>query len=1035
MAVNSSSYGERRQLTVMFSDLVGSTELSAQLDPEDSHDIITQYHQTAANAAKRFEGHVSQYLGDGVLILFGYPKAHENDAERAVLASLAMLEDMKTLNKELEKKYKRQLSVRIGIHTGEVMVDTKAGDAENIFGETPNTAARVQASAQPDTVCISSSTHRLIAGFFIVDDLGAHTLKGVSDSVNLFRVVGATGVRGRLHNAAKSSHTPFVGREEERNILMSRWIQAQKGKGQLIMITGEAGIGKSRLLRQFKDELGGVPHTWIEGESSPYEQDTPFAPTVDLIENAFHWNADTSPDEKIAALEYSFSLADMDLAKSVPLMASLLGIELPPGRFPPILLSAEQQRVQLLQTLVDWVIGNARLQPTILVIEDIHFADPSTLKEFLMLSEQIENVPVLLIFTARPRFKPPWPTRPFHVLLTLNRLDQENIRGMIEGLLGKLLPAKTVESLVERTDGVPLFAEELSHAIAESRTTTTLERQIPSTLQDLLMARLDFLGPVKEIAQIGSVLGRDFSYSLLSLVAGLPETDLRTALTRLVESGLVIEKESSSETVYTFKHALVQEAAYGSLLKSRRRELHRAVAKALNENFSDLAKTRPELVAQHLTQAGEIEPAIEAWQNAGNRAAGRAALVEAGQHYNKALELLNTLPDTPDRAQLELPLQISLGHVMDATKGFGSEAQMRAFSRARQIAEQLDDSPQFFFILLGLWSTSNSHSELKASGELANEIVRIAERDGIPMCLTWAYMVQAIQAFGTGNFHLVEPIMEKMLANYKIEEHSWAPFDPKAVAYTHRALALWNLGFIEQAHQIIHLQMDHAQQLTPANIAMAHLGACSFYINMHAPEALLENAEAMLQIGTEQQLPSFLAWGNIYRGIACIQQEKYDEGIALLTRSVGDYLASGTHSSLGQYLGFLAIAYAESGSFAQALTTIEDALGAATEEPMNHPEIYRVRADILSKQPNADADLVEKSYREAIAVAQHCHSRMQELRAATRLGQWLQSRGGVAEARALLAPLYATFTEGLDTYDLRQAKSLLDKLPTASSRS
>jgi tetratricopeptide (TPR) repeat protein len=914
-----------------------------------------------------------------------------------------------------------------------VMVRPEGGNSGNIFGETPNIAARVQSLAESNTVCISAATQRLVAGFFVVEDLGPHILKGVRDSMQLYRVERATGVRSRLHAAARASFTPFVGREEERNLLMNRWTQAQKGKGQLVMITGEAGIGKSRLLQQFKEDLGGIPHTWIEGESSPYEQDTPFAPTLDLVENAFQWTAETSTETRIEELERSFSVVGIDPAKSVPLIASLFGFSVPPDQYPPILLSPEQQRVQLLQTLVDWVIGTSRLQPTVLVIEDLHFADPSTLEEFVILGEQVENAPLMLLFTARPRFQPPWPTRSFHTLIDLNRLDHDNVREMIASLLGRLIPAETMATLVERTDGNPLFAEELSQTLAESRSVASTEQQIPATLHDLLMTRLDYLGPAKEIAQMGSVLGRGFPHSLLSSISGQTEEDLQKALIRLTESGLVFGEKSPTDTIYTFKHALVQEAAYGSLLKSRRRELHRSVAKALNEKFSDLTKQRPELVAHHLTEAGDAEKAIEAWQTAAEYATTRAALVEANQHYNKALHILGSLPDTPDRAQLELPIQISLGHIVTATKGFGSTEESKAYSRAREIAEQLGESPQFFFILLGLWSTTNSRSELKASQELADEMLRIAERDSIPMYLVWAYFTQALMAYEYGNFPGVGNWVEKMMRNYNPEDHSWAPFDPKVTVLTHTGLALWHLGQIDQARKICREQYEHARTLAPANMAMAHLGACSLIIYLRDTDALLENAEAILKFAEEQQLPSFLAWGTIYRGIAHALQGDHDTGIAEIKLGLGDYLVSGTHSSLGQYLSLLAEAYARAGDIDQALATIQDAIGAAPEEQMHFPELHRVRADILLKQPNADLEIVENGYREAIDASRKYGSLTQELRAVTRLGRLLQSQGRAAEAQALLAPLYASFTEGLDTYDLREAKTLLDELSVTAS--
>jgi class 3 adenylate cyclase/tetratricopeptide (TPR) repeat protein len=1032
MANTPLAVGERRQLTVVFSDIVGSTELSGQLDPEDWHDIVRRYQQTASGVVKRFDGYVLQYLGDGVLILFGYPKANETDAERAVRAGLLLIEEIGKLNGELQRAFGKAIAIRVGVHTGEVMVGADEDNKGNVFGEAPNVAARVQTAADPNTVCISAATQRLVAGFFIVEDLGRHVLKGVPEPMGLYKVERASGVRSRLHAVGMSSLTPFIGREEEREALMHCWSLVQKGKGQLVMITGDAGIGKSRLLQQFKEDLGGIPHTWIEGESSPYEQDTPFAASVDLIENAFHWADETPVEQRIQDLEYSFALVGMDLAKSVSSMASLLSIHIPLDRYPPLLLSPEQQRTQLLHTLVDWVIGNARSQPTVLVMEDLHFADPSTLEEFVMLGDQIEDVPLLLLFTARPRFKPPWPTRPYHTLLALNRLNQGDMQDMIGGLLGKLIPKETLASLVARADGVPLFAEELSHAIAEGRAPTNLEKQIPASLNDLLMARLDYLGPVKEIAQTASVLGRSFSFSLLAAISGKSGDELHDAMDRLAESGLVLGERTAMDANYTFKHALVQESAYGSLLKSRRRELHRAVAGALDEKFPELVKQRPELVAHHLTEAGEAEKAVEAWQTAAEKASLRAAFAEAEKHYKKALEVLSTVPESPDRAQAELPLQIGLGHVVEVNHGFGSAVQEKVYQRARQIAQQLGDSPQFFFILLGLWSVTNSRSELNASQELTNEMVRIAEREGASMTLVWAYTAQALQTYGNGNFPAVGDWYRKIQEQYRPEEQNWAPFDPLVSVMTHTSLALWQLGWIDQARQKSRQQFELAQHLPRPNEAMARLGACSLEIYLRQGDSMLENANKILEIAEQEELPSFKAWGAIYSGIARILQGRPAEGLPQLTRGIAEYLATGTHASLGQYLSMMAEGYLLLGDTEQALATIENAFGAAPEEKMHFPELHRVRTDILWKKGNVDITEIEKGYRQAIAVSKEFGALTQELRAATHLGSLLQSQGRSHEARELLEPLFAKFAEGFDTPDLQEAKTQLDALSTAN---
>lgn len=1029
MTSASSSPGELRQLTVMFSDVVGSAELSGQFDPEDWHDIVSRYHTAASEVVGRFDGSVAQYLGDGILILFGYPRAHENDAERAVLTGLAILEQMNWLNDSLEAEYGKRLAVRIGVDTGEVMVRESEGDSGNIFGETPNIAARVQSSAAPDTVCISASTQRLVAGFFVVEDLGPHVLKGLPNPIELYKVERATGVRSRLHATSDTSLTPFVGREEERNLLMNRWTQAQKGKGQLIVIKGEAGIGKSRLLRQFKEDLGGIPHTWVEGESSPYEQDTPFAPTLDLVENAFQWTLDTTSEVRIADLEGSFSQVGIDPAKGVPLMALLFGFSVPADQYPPLLLSPEQLRTELLQTLVDWALGNARLQPTVLLMEDLHFADPSTMEELIMLSEQMENAPLLLVFTARSGFDSPWPTQPFHSLIELDRLGPETIREMIEPLLGERVQRSTLETLIARTDGVPLFAEELSFAIAESSEGAPMDGHLPATVQELLMARLDSLGPYKDVAQVGALIGREFSHSLLTAIANLPEAELTAALDGLEESGMVIADISSSEKIYTFKHALVQEAAYNALLKKRRRELHSSAARAIRTEFPGVAKQRPELVAHHLTEAGEVEKAIEAWQEAGEFSTGRAALKEASTHYHKALEILVTLPDTDDRAQMELPLQIGLGSVFQAIVGFGSQEAADAFTRARVLAGQLEESPQLFFILLGLWSTTNTRSELKASKEIADQMLRIAERERDPMLLVWANLTQAIEAYAVGRFTEVEAYVDQVSSNYKADDHTWSPFDPLVTVRGHACYALWHLGFVDQALRRSREHLDSTATLSPANVAMGHLTTCDLSMYLQDDDSLIASAGAILEIGEDRKLPSFLAWGAMYMGIGLILRGQNEEGIAMLSKGIGRYLDAGTHSSLGLYLSRLAIGHGQNGDIDLALKTIADAFGASPYEKMHLPDLHRIRADLLwLRGEPGDLEAAEQDYRQSVEISEQFESLSQKLRASTRLGRLLQSQGRGAEAQTLLAPVYAKFTEGFDTADLVEARALLDEL-------
>jgi len=582
---------------------------------------------------------------------------------------------------------------------------------------------------------------------------------------------------------------------------------------------------------------------------------------------------------------------------------------------------------------------------------------------------------------------------------------------------------------VTRADGNPLFAEELSQSLLDSRKMTAAAQQIPSTLQDLLMARLDSLGPIKEVAQIGSVLGRAFPHSLLAAIANQAEDKLDAALLELIDSGLVFVESIQKDTIYTFKHALVQEAAYGLLLKSRRRELHLAAATALKEKFPDLAHQRPELVAHHLTEAGDTENAVEAWQNAGDYAIGRAAYAEAERHFSKALQVLKFMPESSERDHLELPLQLSIANAYKVTTGFGSDAQLIAYARAREISEQLGDSAQFLFILLGLWGASNSRSDLVTSRELSSELTRLAERDQNTMMMTWAYQTQAAEAFEQGNFADTLKQFERMCQYYKTEEQAWSPFDPKLVAYIHAALATYHAGFADKARTLIHGQYELAKDMYPGNVAMAYLGACSLYLIMHEPELLLENALPMIEIADKEDIPSYHGWGTIYRGAAYVYQGKFTEGISVLTEGISAYLATGTHSSLAQYLSVLAEGYAGAGEIEKALSIVEDAFGATGEELMHLPYLHRLRGEFLQlRGSDEDIQKAEEQYRMAIDYCQKFGSLTLELRAATRQAQLLQSKSKIVEAHALLAPLYAKFTEGFDTLYLRDAKTLLDEL-------
>jgi class 3 adenylate cyclase len=573
---SSTTFGERRHLTILFCDLVGSVALTSQVDPEEWQATVAAYQREASDAITRFGGEVVRYVGDGIMAFFGYPTAHDNDAERAARAGLGILDAIAQLN---QQPAHAKLSVRIGIDSGPVVVGVGAGKDVDAFGDAANIAARVQATAEPNIVVVTGETHRLISGLFVVEDRGEHTLKGIERAVNLYRVVRPSGMRGRFEAAvAAGGLTPFVGREDELWLLLSRWERVREGEGQVITIIGEAGIGKSRLVKEFRNRIARDRHTWLECATAAFFQNTPFFGIADMLRQSFHWHSDQNNERRLDALEASLSATGVNVDGAVPLVASLL--ELPLGdKYPRLTILPDQQRKRLLATLVAWTTGAARAQPLVIATEDLHWADSSTLEVTELLVEQVATSPLMLIYTARPEFRATWPPRANHTQISLNRLSVRDVRTMVsEVAASKALSTTTLAAVIERTGGVPLFVEELTRAVLESSDMELSGQAIPATLHDSLMARLDRLGKAKEVAQVGAVIGREFSYELLEALDQVPELELQKGLQGLVDAELLHVRGIAPDATYQFKHALIQDAAYESLLKSRRKELHRILS-------------------------------------------------------------------------------------------------------------------------------------------------------------------------------------------------------------------------------------------------------------------------------------------------------------------------------------------------------------------------------------------------------------------------------------------------------------------------
>src|SRR5262245_41073472 len=676
---------ERRQLTVMFCDLVGSTPLAEQLDPEDLREVVHAYQTTCTAVVHRFGGYIARYVGDALLVYFGYPQAHEDDPQQAVRAGLGIVEAVQTLSPP-HVQLPQALQVRIGIHTGLVVVGELGGrdDREAMaLAETPNIAARVQGQAQPNTVVISAATYRLVEGLFECEDRGRPELKGVSTPLVLYRVIKEGEAQSRFQVVARKGLTPLVGREHEYSLLRERWERAKEGAGQVVLLSGEPGIGKSRLIEALKETLEHEGARCLELRCSPYAQNSALQPVIEHLQRRLHFRPDELPEAKLEKLQQALSRSRFPQADTLPLLASLLSLPQPEG-YPPLSLSPQKQKEKTQEALVAWLCEEAKQQAVTYAWEDLHWADPSTLELLTLFLAQVPTTRLLAMMTFRPEFTPPWGPRSYLSQLTLSRLGRSQVELMVEKVTGgKALPREVVRQIASKTDGVPLFVEELTKMVVESDLVREVDGRyelngplpplaIPSTLQDSLMARLDRLATVREIAQVGATIGREFNYDLLQAVSPLDEETLRGRLRQLVEAELVYQSGVPPQARYLFKHALVQDTAYQSLLKSRRQQLHQQVAQVLAEQFPKAVESQPELVAHHYTEAGLIAQAIPYWQQAGQRANQRGANVEAVSHVVTGLELLKTLPDTPTRTQQELPLQLSLGALRIATHGWAS---------------------------------------------------------------------------------------------------------------------------------------------------------------------------------------------------------------------------------------------------------------------------------------------------------------------------------------------------------------------------
>ncbi len=1039
---------ERRQLTVMFCDLVGSTALSSRLDPEDLREVIGTYHRCVAETVARFDGFVAKYMGDGLLVYFGYPQAHEDDAERAVRAGLAVIDAVGHLAAP------RPLRVRLGVASGLAVVGDLIGagaaQERGVVGETPNLAARLQALAAPDTLVISETTRGQVGALFEIEDLGPQPLAGFVEPQRAWRVVGESGVLSRFEALRAASLTPLVGREEEVELLRRRWRRAAAGEGQVVLICGEPGIGKSRLTAALRERLESEDLTRLRYFCSPHHQDSALYPFVSQLERAAGFEREDPIEKKLDQLEALLAPASPP-AEEVGLVAELFSLPAA-SRYPSPPSTPQRKKEKTFAALLRQLEALARRTPVLMVFEDLHWIDPSSRELLDRMIERIASVPVLLLATFRPEFAPPWSGLPQVTALTLARLDRRTGAAMVEGIAGNAaLSGDTAAEIVERADGVPLFVEELTKAVLEAggrsdgiektlAGAVSASAGVPSALHAPLMARLDQLGQTaKEIAQIAAVTGREFSWALLAPVAQRREAELQEALSRLGEAGLIFSRGTPPHATYLFKHALVRDAAYGSLVRRRREELHSRIAAVLEADFAERIAAEPELLAHHLTEAGLFEKAVAYWQRAGERAAERSANREAIAHLRRGLEILERLPESARRDEQELLLQDALQAALAANEGWASAAAERAAKRAVALGGRIGtDSPaQPLAVWARSWLASihRNRGELRSGLAIAEEGLGLAAGLGDPYLLTRSCFETGATHLQIGNLAAARRHLEEGFAHYDADRDRAKAvrygFDPCMGCHSYLGLGLWQQGFADQG-------LRHAEDaIVVARAAAHHLSeawALSFAAKLHqfrGEVALcLERAEAAFALASEQVLPFYAARAEALAGWVLVKKGRADEGLARLRAAISTAHAMSQRVWRLRWLGLRSEACLMARRIEEGLSAAREALAEVekTEARFYQAELNRLQGELLLASQEPEERRAEASFRKAIAIAGGQEAKSWELRAATSLARLLARQGRGEEARALLAPVYTRFTEGFDTADLVAAKSLLEQL-------
>ena len=1035
---------ERRQLTVMFCDLVGSTELSQKLDPEALRELMRHYQQACAQVVEKYDGHVAQYLGDGLMVYFGWPRAHEDDAERAIRTGLEIVKATTQVQSP------EPLRVRVGIATGPVVVgETGDGDAsvpKIAVGETPNVAARLQGLAGADDVVLSPATHRLASGVFEYADLGSHTLKGIVEPVHAWRVRGVVSAEGRFEATRGAHLTPFVGREAEVALLMDKWVRARDGEGQVALLCGEPGIGKSRIMQVVRSRLESQPHTRLRYQCSPYHANTALFPVIEQLGRAAGFQPEDSTSTKVGKFERVVSGDGLTRA----LLADLVGLD-SGARYPVLNMTPQKQKEETLNALVGQVTEFAERGPVLMLFEDVHWIDSTTQEALDLLVPQLADKRVLLLVTYRPEYVPPWPSSLGHVsILNLSRLGRRQVGEMVARVTGgRRLPDEIVDQIVAKTDGVPLFIEELTKTVLESGLVTeeggvyrlagaANELTVPSTLQDSLMARLDRLSDVREVAQIGACIGREFSYGLLAAVCEVDEESLHRALQQLVDSELVYRAVGPPEVTYTFKHALVQDAAYDSLLKSRRHQLHQRIGEVLEKEFPHVAAAQPELMFHHLSAAGLIEQSIPYAIKAGQAAMARGAPASAVTHLVAGITLLEKQPPSGHRDKLELDLRLDLGTALIFTHGWAYSEVKPNYERCRELVALSPDQEKAFNATLGLFYYYNVIDLRDEGDSVAEELLEMSTESGDEqqLLLTYQALGQSFQC--RARYKDAQIAFERSLSYYDSERdlalaHVWGG-DFKCMDLSMAGYAYCIQGCLDKAMALVQESEAYARMLgQPIVVCNSRLFFPVVAWMRGEYDQTIESALRARELARDNGLGLFVAYLGMYAAAGYCGVGDAKECVTMFEENDAIAKQIGARVMRGFIVGAIAPAYAEMGESRKALEIVNTTIAECQSRGDYYFDSYLLTVRALIKKRGNHDDLGDSDLHEALKLARAQSAKLFELHAAMGLARLWKLQNKTHDAYELLSPIYASFTEGLDTRHLKEAQSLLEELEVTTA--